>query len=43
MKGKNMSNNRQLLVKVLIRFVLAIILIGLNFFLPAGSIKFWEA
>ena len=43
MKGKNMSSNRQLLVKVLIRFVLAIILIGLNFFLPAGSIKFWEA
>lgn len=43
MKGKNTSNNRQLLIKVLIRFVLAIILIGLNFFLPAGSIKFWEA
>ncbi len=43
MKGKNTSNNRQLLIKVLIRFVLAIILIGLTVFLPAGSIKFWEA
>ncbi|MGB6370472.1 MAG: isoprenylcysteine carboxylmethyltransferase family protein [Atribacterota bacterium] len=43
MKGKNTSNNRQLLIKVLIRFVLAIIILGLNFFLPAGSIKFWEA
>ncbi|GAG64196.1 unnamed protein product [marine sediment metagenome] len=43
MKGKNTSNNRQLLIKVLIRFVLVIILIGLILFLPAGSIKFWEA
>ena len=43
MKGKNTSNNRQLLIKVLIRFVLAIIILGFNFFLPAGSIKFWEA
>jgi len=43
MKGKNTSNNIQLLIKVLIRFVLAIIILGLNFFLPAGSIKFWEA
>jgi len=43
MKGKNTSNNRQLLIKVLIRFVLAIIILGLNFFLPAGSINFWEA
>jgi protein-S-isoprenylcysteine O-methyltransferase Ste14 len=43
MKGKNTSNNRQLLIKVLIRFVLAIIILGLNFFLPAGTIEFWEA
>ena len=31
------------MIKVLIRFVLAIIILTLNFFLPAGSIKFWEA
>ena len=43
MKGKNTSNNRQLLIKVLIRLVLAIIVLGLIFFLPAGAIKFWEA
>jgi len=43
MKGRNISNNRQLLIKVLIRLVLAIIVLGLIFFLPAGSIKFWEA
>lgn len=43
MKGKSTSNNRPLLIKVLIRFVLAIILLGLIFFLPAGSLKFWEA
>lgn len=43
MKGKNSSNNRQLLIKVLIRFVLAIIILSLNFFLPAGTIEFWEA
>ncbi len=43
MKGKNTSNNRQLLIKVLIRFVLAIIILSLNFFLPAGTIEFWEA
>jgi len=43
MKGNKTSNNRQLLIKVLIRFVLAIIILGLIFFLPAGSIKFWEA
>ena len=43
MKGKNTHNSRQLLIKVLIRFVLAIIIIGLVFFLPAGSINFWEA
>ncbi|MDP2945516.1 MAG: isoprenylcysteine carboxylmethyltransferase family protein [Atribacterota bacterium] len=43
MKGNKTSNNRQLLIKVLIRLVLAIIVLGLIFFLPAGSIKFWEA
>lgn len=43
MKEKNTSNNKQLLIKVLIRFVLAIVLTGLIVFLPAGSIKFWEA
>ena len=43
MKGKNTSNNKLLLIKVLIRFVLAIIVLVLIFFLPAGSIKFWEA
>ena len=43
MKGRNISNNRQLLIKVLIRLVLAIIVLGLIFFLPAGTIKFWEA
>ena len=43
MKGNKTSNNRQLLIKVLIRLVLAIIVLGLVFFLPAGSIKFWEA
>jgi protein-S-isoprenylcysteine O-methyltransferase Ste14 len=43
MKGKSTSNNRQLLIKVLIRFVLAIIILSLNFFLPAGTIEFWEA
>ena len=43
MKGKNSSKNRQLLIKVLIRFLLSIILIGVIVFLPAGSIKFWEA
>ena len=43
MRGNNTSNNRQLLIKVLMRFVLAIIVLGLIFFLPAGSIKFWEA
>jgi len=43
MKGGKVNNNRQLLIKVLIRLVLAIIILGLVFFLPAGSIKFWEA
>ncbi len=43
MKRKNTSNNKLLLIKVLIRFVLAIIVLVLIFFLPAGSIKFWEA
>lgn len=43
MKGNKTSNNKQLLIKVLIRLVLAIIVLGLIFFLPAGSIKFWEA
>jgi len=42
-KGKSTGNNRQLLIKVLVRFVLAIIILSLIFFLPAGSIKFWEA
>ncbi|MBE3093411.1 MAG: isoprenylcysteine carboxylmethyltransferase family protein [Actinobacteria bacterium] len=43
MKGNKTSNNRQLLIKVLIRLVLAIIVLGLIFFIPAGLIKFWEA
>ena len=43
MKGGKVNNNRQLLIKVLIRLVLVIIILGLVFFLPAGSIKFWEA
>jgi len=43
MKGNKTSNSRQLLIKVLIRLALAIIVLGLIFFLPAGSIKFWEA
>ncbi|MHC2994050.1 MAG: isoprenylcysteine carboxylmethyltransferase family protein [Candidatus Atribacteria bacterium] len=43
MKGNKTSNSRQLLIKVLIRLVLAIIVLGLIFFLPAGSMKFWEA
>jgi len=43
MKRNKISNNKQLLIKVLIRLVLAIIVLGLIFFLPAGSIKFWEA
>ena len=43
MKGNKTSNNRQLLITVLLRFALVIILIGLIVFLPAGTIKFWEA
>jgi len=43
MKGRKVNNNRQLLIKVLIRLVLANIILGLIFFLPAGSIKYWEA
>jgi len=43
MKGNKTSNSGQLLIKVLIRLVLAIIFLCLIFFLPAGSIKFWEA
>jgi len=43
MKGNKTSNNRQLLITVLVRFALVIILIGLIVFLPAGTIKFWEA
>ena len=42
MKGNKTSNNRQLLITVLLRFALVIILIGLIVFLPAGTIKFWE-
>ena len=43
MKRNKTSNSRQLLIKVLIRLVLAIIVLGLIFFIPAGSINFWEA
>jgi protein-S-isoprenylcysteine O-methyltransferase Ste14 len=43
MKGRKINNYRQLLIKVLMRLILAIVFLWFIFFLPAGSIKFWEA
>ena len=37
------TNNKKLFITVLARLVLSIPVLGLVFFLPAGTLRYWQA